>query len=395
MLYSTLLSVAASLAGLTVAAPTPSIGPKIDFEVHRFLLNLTLQGTTFLNSIARKNSKAASKSGLKVTLENEYALYLASIEIGTPGQSLRVDVDTGSSDLWVPGAGTRSSDGTYDHTKSSTYKRVADGFSIRYGDGSSASGDWATDNVEIGGATVKNLQFGDATTQDVGQGILGIGLKGNEASALGYSSFTYDNLPLQLKNQGIIDKAAYSLYLNSLDASSGSIIFGSATDLSKYSGSLKTLPIQNIDDSGSPTDGPVAFFVNLDSITAGGKELASLTYPALLDSGTTLIYAPSSIALAVGRKYGTYSNSAGGYVTRCNAQGDDFEFTFDGATITVPFSNLLFHIDGNPNSISNTCLIGVLDSGADYYILGDGFLRSAYVYYDIQDSEIGIAQAKY
>ncbi len=338
--------------------------------------------------------KSAASAGVTLPLKNEYALYLADIEIGTPGQAIKIDVDTGSSDLWVPGAGTQSQDGTYDNSKSSTYEKVKSGFAISYGDGSSASGDWAKETVTIGGSKITGLEFGDATTQNVGQGILGVGFKGNEAAAQSSNAFTYDNLPLQMKSQGVINKAAYSLYLNSLDATSGSILFG-AVDKAKYSGDLKTLDIQNIDDSGAETSEAVAFFVNLDSIKSNGNTLTSTTYPALLDSGTTLIYAPEDVASKIGKKYGTYDSTVGGYTTSCSTRGEDFEFTFEDKTIKVPFKDLLYNTNGQAAGNSDTCFLGVLSSQSNYYILGDGFLRSAYVYYDIDEPQVGIAQAVY
>lgn len=404
---SVLLSVAAALASLTSAAPLErrsSQLPKIDFNVVRYGASSFNESVISPLSVHRKSVRSAASSGVNVPLENEYSLYLADLEIGTPGQKIQVDIDTGSSDLWVPGAGTKSNAGTYDHTKSSTYKKDKDGFKISYGDGSSASGDWAKETVKIGDATVKDLEFGDATTQNVGQSILGVGFTGNEAAAQQESgSFTYDNLPLQLKKQGVISKAAYSLFLNDVDAKSGSILFG-GIDKSKIDGDLKTLKIQNVDDSGSQTDKPVAFFVNLDKIQAGGNNFAEKTYPALLDSGTTLIYAPQDIAESIGKKYGEYNQQYGGYLTSCSTTGDDFEFTFDDKTIKVPFKNLLYSLkkagsgsssESAKSDSDDQCLVGVLGSQSEYYILGDGFLRSAYVYYDIDNAEIGLGQAKY
>lgn len=385
---SVLLSVVAALSATTTfAAPAKatqqSQSPlKIDFDVHRYSRKNVPKGvrSNFLRH-------SASKSGAVLELENEYSMYIADIELGTPGQKIRVDVDTGSSDLWVPGAGTQSEYGTYDNSKSSSYKKVKDGFSISYGDGSSAKGDWATDNLTFGNFTVKSFEFGDATTQTAGEGVFGIGLTGNEAAR----GFTYDNFPVQLKKQGITNKVAYSLYLNSLEAKSGSVLFG-AIDHAKYDGDLKELKLVAIDDSGSKVDEPVAFFVNLDSIsTSSGTELASKSYPALLDSGTTLIYAPSDIAKSIGAKFGKYNSSYGGYATSCSAKGEDFSFVFEDKTITVPFKDLLFKVDES----GSECLVGVLDSGSDYYILGDGFLRSSYVYYDLEGNTVSIGQAKY
>lgn len=378
------------LASLGAAAPVSSAAtaPKLEFNVVKHSSqNGGVRGG--------RHVKSAASSGVLLELENEYSLYLTNITIGTPAQSMIVDVDTGSSDLWVPGAGTKSDFGTYDHTKSSTYKKDKDGFRIGYGDGSSASGDWATETVNIGGFDVTGLEFGDATTQNVGQSILGVGFKGNEAAAQGwFNTFTYDNLPIKMRDQGIINKAAYSLYLNSLEATTGSILFG-AIDKAKYSGDLATLDIVNIDDSGSSTNEATAFFVDLKSIEGQEGSLTTSNYPALLDSGTTLIYAPSDVAKNMGAHYGTYNSTIGGYTLSCTTKGDDLKFNFEGKTISVPFKDLVFNINDLKMGADDQCLFGVLPSSSNYYILGDGFLRSAYVYYNIDDSKIGIAQAVY
>lgn len=381
---SILFSVLTALTVTAVPVKRSQLPPKMDFSVVRVSSE---KGPLNENRVIR----SAASSGVVLNLENEYSLYLTDITIGTPAQTMKVDVDTGSSDLWVPGVGTNSKYDTYDHSKSSTYKKVKDGFKIGYGDGSSASGDWATETVNIGGYDITGLEFGDATTQDVGQSILGVGFKGNEASSqIGSTPFTYDNLPIKMRQEGVINKAAYSLYLNSAEAQSGSILFG-AIDHAKYSGNLATLDIVKIDDSGASTDSAVAFFVDLNGISSGdSNHLVTDSYPALLDSGTTLIYAPKSVATKIGETYGKYESSIGGYVTSCDTQGHDLTFSFDGTSVDVPFQDLLFKTNQD-----NLCLVGVLGAPANYYILGDTFLRSAYVYYDIDDSQIGIAQAKY
>lgn len=77
-------------------------------------------------------------------------------------------IDTGSSDLWVNTPSSQicsarqdycATGGTYDPEKSSTYKRINDDFNITYADGSGAAGDYVTDNMGIGGITLKNFQF--------------------------------------------------------------------------------------------------------------------------------------------------------------------------------------------------------------------------------------------
>ena len=70
----------------------------------------------------------------------------------------------------------------FDPTKSSTFKDDAkSSWKISYGDNSSASGSVGTDNVTIGGLTIKNQgielakQLSAEFEQDSGDGLLGLG----------------------------------------------------------------------------------------------------------------------------------------------------------------------------------------------------------------------------
>ena len=110
--------------------------------------------------------------------------------MGTPAQSLRLHIDTGSSDLWVNVANSSlceekanpcSAAGTYDPDSSSTYSYVNSLFNISYVDGSGSSGDYAKDTLSIGGATLTGQEFGIGYTSSSEEGIIGIGYASNEA----------------------------------------------------------------------------------------------------------------------------------------------------------------------------------------------------------------------
>lgn len=283
--------------------------------------------------------------------------------------------------------------GTFDSSSSTTFHSNGSEFFIVYGDSSFAYGVWGYDTVEIDGVTVDNLSFAVANQTNSSVGVLGIGLEGLETtysgSSAGSNGYTYANLPSKMVQDGLINKRVYSLFLNSVDADSGSILFG-GVDTAKYEGSLTSVPIINtLASSGYST--AIKIEVTLSDVTFDGSSSLSDPIAVLLDSGTTLTYLPSDTVSAIASQVGaTYSSSYGYYLLSCpsdSAASENITFSFQGVNIQAPLSNFILSAD----STGSTCVLGLISSTT--YILGDSFLRSAYLVYDLDDLTVSLAQA--
>jgi len=334
-------------------------------------------------------------------LDNEQTLYFANASIGTPAQNFRLHIDTGSSDLWVNVAtsaqceNTQKYDcaisGTYAPNSSSTYEYVNSLFNISYVDGSGSSGDYVTDVFRIGGASLQNQQLGVGYVSSSEEGILGIGYPTNEA-ILQYSRQPYVNVPQHMMQSGLINTNAYSLWLNDLDASKGSILFG-GVNTEKYTGSLQTLPI--IAEQGVYAE----FIIALTGVGYNGQEnsiASNLNTAALLDSGSSLMYLPNDVTASIYRMTGAkYNQDYGAAFIDCNMRYNDttIDFTFSSPTIRVSMSELVLvmgYQGRNP-----ICILGIAPADGTTPVLGDTFLRSAYVVYDITNNEISLAQTNF
>ena len=331
---------------------------------------------------------------------DEETLYFANVSLGTPAQDLRLDIDTGSSDIWANSATSQlcqqyqeecAASGTYNANDSSSYSYLNSDFEIKYADGSEALGDYATDTLAIGGTAIENVQFGIGYSSSSPQGILGIGYETNEA-AISTTDKTYPNFPAVLVSAGVINSMAYSLWLNDIDANQGSILFG-GVDSDKYTGSLATLPI--IQEEGEYRE----FIIGLTGITAANQTILSSSDEAvavLLDSGSSLSYLPTAYANATFTIFeAEYDENAGAAVVNCNLMNskDTVDFDFSGKTISVSMSELII-LDGYRHNQA-VCILGISDAGDTTAVLGDTFLRSAYVVYDLSNNEISLAQTDF
>ncbi|KAE8374686.1 aspartic peptidase domain-containing protein [Aspergillus bertholletiae] len=346
-------------------------------------------------------------STLDLPLLNYYdSFYILNLTLGTPAQKFAVALDTGSSDLWVNVANSSYCSshidpckpyGVYDPDASSTYKGLDIDFNATYGDGSNAYGHYATDTLGLGDVKVDALQFGVAESTTLTQGIVGVAYSSLTYEAA-YDNKKYPNLPQALVDSGVIKSPAYSLWLNDPQASRGSILFG-GVNKAKYEGELQTIPIVR-------TRGVYSYLavtltgVSVKHGTNSDDYSTRLPIVVLLDSGTTLSYLPSSLAEEIYKKVGaTFLEEDGLAYIDCEKTIADYTviFDFSGASITVKMSELILEASSE-HFPSGSCVFGIVPSGDRQdamYILGDTFLRSAYVVFDLGNNEVSLANTNF
>lgn len=355
------------------------------------------------------------------------------MSIGTPGGIFSLHVDTGSADTWV---NTPSSSicqaqsrpcgysGTYQANGSSTYEYVNSHFDITYVDGSGARGDYVSDTFTIGpNIKLDRLQFGIGYSSTNPQGLLGIGYAMSEVQTRAGLP-AYNNLPLQLVEEGYIHSNAYSIWLNDLDSPYGTILFG-GVDPAKYEGDLLTLPVQTnqkgvyrnlmVTMTGlSLSDSQSSSKDDNDSGNTTTQKISqdNLALAVLLDTGSTLTYLHRDLIDPLYDAVGVtvMPNPQGelaGYVpcslksSSSRTQSLIFSFS-EELQITVPMDELVLNQTTNgilprmPDGVTDACLFGIQErNGTGSNTLGDTFLRSAYVVFDLDNNEISMAQTTF
>ncbi|KAL7274623.1 hypothetical protein RUND412_002455, partial [Rhizina undulata] len=413
MRYKALLCAALALAaeGTTYAQPEPTASIEtrkpISFKFEKVKKNTNNLPRQFRN---RKRSNTVLQH-----LDNQDFLYYANVSIGTPPQSLRLHLDTGSSDIWVESAQSSlcqsvndpcNVTGVFDTSASSTYKTVANDFDISYVDGEYARGDYGKDTFHLGDVNVTGLQFGIGLDSTSTEGIMGIGFNSNEVQVQRLGKDPYPNLVDLMVEQNLIRSRAYSLWLNDLEASKGEILFG-GVDTAKFRGNLTTLPIDLETGETQATD----FMITLTSVSLTNDVGKSLTItndnfavPALLDTGSSYTYLPTDLATELANQVGAQMSARIGVpIVPCEIRNYNgtINYGFSGAIINVPLNELAvdaYTDDGSPatyNDGTPLCYFGILDAGNDSNVLGDTFLRSAYVVYDLDNQEISIGNTLY
>lgn len=353
------------------------------------------------------------------------ALYYTKIGIGNPPLDYYVQVDTGSDILWVNCAGCDScpkkSDlgiklRLYDPTTSTTASLItcdqefctetdnyadckktgsACPYNVKYGDGSSSSGYFVKDNIQLDRAS-GNLQTSSMNgTIAFGCGDTQSGQLGQSVQAVdGILGFGQANTSMlsQLATAGKVKKS----FSHCLDGNKGGGIFAIGQVVEPKSNSTPLIPNQP------------HYNINLKSIEVGGDVLqfssdvldSDSGKSTIVDSGTTLAYLEDDLYNPIIGQIMAAQTSLRYFSEQqftCFQFRDNVDEGFP--TVTFHFENSLSlvvypHDYLFPLNKDQWCIgwqNGGLQSknGEDLTLLGDMVLSDKVVFYDLEDMTIG------
>jgi len=317
------------------------------------------------------------------------AQYFSEITIGTPPQTFKVVLDTGSSNLWVPSSECGSIacylHTKYDSSSSSTYKKNGTSFEIRYGSGS-LSGFVSQDTMTIGDLKIKDQIFAEATEEPglafaFGRfdGILG----------LGFDTISVNKIPPPFYNmieQGLLDEPVFAFYLgdtNNGEEDESEAIFG-GVNKDHYTGKMTNIPLRR----------KAYWEVDLDAITFGDNTAELENTGVILDTGTSLIALPSTLAELLNKEIGAKKSYNGQYTVECEKRDSlpDMSFTLSGYNFSITPYDYILEVQGS--CISSFMGMDFPEPVGPLAILGDAFLRKWYSVYDLGKGTVGLAASK-
>jgi saccharopepsin len=315
---------ALTVSATTLTMPISRASSKNRPSRLRFVQHNTIRtSNTLTTSFLDTNSTKLSNTG-------DY-FFTAKIKIGT-GQVFKVELDTGSADLWLRGPSCTSKDGscgknavkksmqTGVNLNHKSMKPMGKSFTIEYGTGK-VTGKVYNTTVSIQGINI-SMPIGVSSTESDFKdldGLLGL-------------SFPKNN---EIKGGNFIEcagsaglKKTFGFYLsNRANGDEGEFTFG-GYDSTKFTGNITWLPVVKKVYWGFSADGWTYQI---------GKTSGKLSGTYIADTGTSLMTVPDKMAAAINTEIGGKLQN-GDYQLDCNltTTGPNLIIKFSGGTFTVP-----------------------------------------------------------
>ncbi|RCI15358.1 putative aspartyl protease [Ophiocordyceps polyrhachis-furcata BCC 54312] len=341
--------------------------------------DLRLRFATLYNATQRGTVKSTAPA----KYDSEFAV---TVQIGTPGQKIPLNLDTGSADLWVFSSETYSSvvngQALY-HPENSSTSRVLPGHSwqVKYGDGAGASGIVYKDKVQVGNSHFDQQAVQAAITvspeianDTFTSGIIGMANSGVNTIRPNKQRTYIDNV------KSLLEEPVFTANLRK--AAPGNYNFG-YINKTEHTGEIQYAAVN-----------PVSPYWQ---ITVGGYQVGENPFErrpwnAIVDTGTSLLLLPADIV------YNYYKRipDAGldlklGVITfPCAAKPPDFTFGLGPYRGHIPGEYINYaKID------AKYCYGGIQTSkGMPFAVLGDVALKAQFVVFNYAKGLVGFANKK-
>ncbi|KAI4737385.1 acid protease [Aureobasidium sp. EXF-12298] len=358
---------------------------------------------------------------------NAGSVFLAPLNAG--GETFYVVIDTGSSDTWLvnneftcvdpdDSAVIDESQCAFgpSYSLTATAKQIDNrNFNISYADGERLNGEMITEDLIFAGITVENQTMGLVTYAGwYGDGLVGLAYasltnqySGNNPSAdIAGLTIPYDPLLTSMFKENLT-APLFSIALDrdvsrSAQSAGGILAVGGIPNIPHGTfWSSSNISIIGVDaTTGQPeyqfyaitVDGWAAsknqnadFDVKMTGNTRKTPLLGAPTRNVIVDSGTSLIYAPSAVAAGLAAAFNppaNVSSSTGLYHVACNATVPLFGVVVSSKVFYVNRLDLII------DTGLGFCVMGVQDNNGGLTIVGDVFMRNVLTVFDVGAAQV-------
>ena len=238
--------------------------------------------------------------------------------------------------------------------------------------------------VTIGDLKIEGQLFAEATSEP---GLAFAFGRFDGIMGLGYDTISVNKIPppfYKMLEQGLLDEPVFAFYLSDTkNGDDSEAIFG-GVDKDHYTGKMVKIPLRR----------KAYWEVQLDAITFGDATAEIENTGVILDTGTSLIALPSTLAELLNKEIGAKKSFNGQYTVECSKRDSlpDLTFTLTGYNFTIGPYDYILEVQGS--CISSFMGMDFPEPAGPLAILGDAFLRKWYSVYDLGTNSVGLAKAK-
>ncbi|KAF1936476.1 acid protease [Clathrospora elynae] len=360
---------------------------KEDFMVKEGFISQSKQD---LNATSTAAATTNQTGAVAANPEQNAALFLSPVDVG--GQTLNLDFDSGSSDLWVFSTELDpqviGKHAAFDASKSATFKKTAGSqFKVNYGDGSGASGIVGTDTVTIGGVKVEGqtVELANKVSQSFVEDTNTDGLVGLAFSSLNTVNDGTKKTPQKTFFDNVMKDLDLPVFTADLDPDGTGVYEFGKIDATKFEGQMAWVPVKA--ETGFWQFASTKFSVGDQTFdNPQGSD-------AIADTGTSLLIVDQQVADAYYSqvKGAQLNQQVGGFVYPCAATLPDISVAVgDSYMAKIPGSQITFATVDDANT---TCFGGVQgNQGAGLQIFGDTMFKAQLVAFNGGNQSLGFGQ---